>query len=119
VIAGIAGAQGDGAADALGGLTVISLLLCDDTQQVQGVGMVGLAAEEIAVQPGRLAQAPALVLLQAEGKVIVHGAALRNVDKGGGWRKKERPPPSTLHADQVIVSVSTAEAVDRKSASPL
>jgi hypothetical protein len=47
-----------------------------DAQQVQGVGVVGLGAEDAAVAPDGVGQQSALVFLQAEGKLIVHGDAL-------------------------------------------
>ncbi len=77
VLGGIPGVHGDGPPDALGGLTVISLLVCDDAKQVQGVGVVGFGAEDVAVPPGRLGQEAALLLLQAEAEVVAHGKVLR------------------------------------------
>jgi hypothetical protein len=102
VIGSIRGVEGDGPADALGGLTVIALLMGDNAQQVQGVGVVGLGVEDIAVQPGCLGQAPALVLLQAEGKVVVHGDALRNADEGSGLVSQAPVAPCirTLRKDE-------------------
>jgi hypothetical protein len=88
VIGGTTGSQGNGPADALGGLAVIALLMQGDAQQVQGVGVVGLGAEDVAVSPGRLVQQSALVFLQAEGKLVVHGDAL-SILKGG--RRRDSP----------------------------
>jgi hypothetical protein len=68
----IAGAEGDGPADAVGGLAVVPLLVGDDAEQVQGVGVVGSGAEDVAVQPGGPVEAAAAVLLQANGKVVAH-----------------------------------------------
>jgi hypothetical protein len=93
----------------------------DDAQQVQGVGVVGLGAEDRAVPPGCLGQEAALVLLQAEDKVVVHGSALR-IEKDEGRRMKDEPDSSfILHPSsfQVMVSVSTAEVLNTKSVSPL
>jgi hypothetical protein len=88
VINGIAGLQGDGSPDALSGLTVISLLMQGDAKQVQRVGVIGLGVQDVAVLPGRLGQEAALVLLQAEDKLVVHGDAL-SIWKGGR-RRDER-----------------------------
>jgi hypothetical protein len=82
VIDGMVRLQGDGPADALDGLTVIALLMQGDAQQVKCVGVVGLGPEDVAVPPGRLGQPAALVFLQAEAKVVVHGDAIR-VEGGG------------------------------------
>jgi hypothetical protein len=76
VVNGIPQVQGDGPPDVLGSLTVIPLLMQIDAQQVQGVGVVGLGAEDAAVPPDGLGQQSALVLLQANGKLVVHGDAL-------------------------------------------
>jgi hypothetical protein len=42
---------------------VVPLLVGDDAEQVQGVGVVGPGAQDVAVQPGGLVQAAAAVLL--------------------------------------------------------
>jgi hypothetical protein len=76
VIGGIAQVQGDGPPDALGSPMVISLLMESDAKQVQGVGVVGLGAEDAAVPPDGLGQQSALVFLQANGKLVVHGDML-------------------------------------------
>jgi hypothetical protein len=94
VMDGIAGVEDDGPPDALGSLTRISLLMGDDAKQVQGVGVVGLGAQDVAVQPDCLAQAPALVFLQAEGKVVVHGDVPRNADGGSGVVGQELVHPN-------------------------
>jgi hypothetical protein len=49
---------------------------------VQGVGVVGLGAEDAAVAPDGLGQQSALVFLQAEGKLVVHGDPLSILKKG-------------------------------------
>jgi hypothetical protein len=53
-----------------------------DAEQVQGVGVFGLGPEDVTVQPGRLVEAAAAVLLQAEGKLVVHGDALSILKEG-------------------------------------
>jgi hypothetical protein len=82
VIGGIPEVQGDGPPDTFGSLMVISLLVESDAQQVQGVGVVGLGAEDAAVAPDGLDQQSALVFLEAEGKLVVHGDALSNLNGG-------------------------------------
>jgi hypothetical protein len=62
---------------------VISLLMESDAQQMQGVGVVGLGPEDAAVAPDGLGQQSALVLLQTEGKLVVHGDALFILKEGG------------------------------------
>jgi hypothetical protein len=76
VIGGVPQVQGDGPPDTLGSLTVIPLLMASDAKQVQGVGVVGLGAEDAAVAPDGLGQQSAPVFLQGEGKLVVHGDAL-------------------------------------------
>jgi hypothetical protein len=67
---------------------VISLLMESDAQQVQGVGVVGLGAEDAAVAPDGLGQQSALMFLQPQRKLVVHGDALsiwkegRRMDEG-------------------------------------
>jgi hypothetical protein len=51
-------------------------------RQVQGVGVVGLGAEDVAVAPDGLGQQSALVFLQADGKLVVHRDALSIVNEG-------------------------------------
>ena len=81
VVGGLAGVAGDGPADQLGGAAVVALLQGDDAEQVQGVGVLGLGCQDVAVQPGRFLEAATLVFLQAEGKFVAHGAALRHSGK--------------------------------------
>jgi hypothetical protein len=48
-----------------------------------------LGAEDAAVAPDGLGQQSALVFLQADGKLVVHGDPL-SILKGGGGRKDEK-----------------------------
>jgi hypothetical protein len=61
---------------------VISLLMESDAKQVQGVSVLRLGVEDAAIPPDRLGQQSALVFLQAEGQLVVHGDAL-SIFKGG------------------------------------
>jgi hypothetical protein len=56
-----------------------------DAQQMQGVGVVGLGVEDAAISPDGLGQQSALVFLQTEGKLVVHGNAL-SISKRGTRR---------------------------------
>jgi hypothetical protein len=76
VIGGVPQVQGDGPPDILGSLMVISLLMESDAKQVQGVSVVRLGVEDAAIPPDGVGQQSALVFLQAEGKLVVHGDAL-------------------------------------------
>src|SRR5262245_61152160 len=60
-------------------------------KQVQGVGVVGLGAEDAAVAPDGLGQQSALVFLQADGKLVVHGDSLSkfHAAKSGRWCESE------------------------------
>ncbi len=66
---------------------MLSLLMESDAEQVQGVGVVGLGAEDVAVPPDGLGQQSALVFLQAERKLLVHGDALSmsHAAQSGRW----------------------------------
>jgi hypothetical protein len=69
---------------------VISLLMERNAQQVQGVGVVGLGVEDVAIAPDCVVQQSALVFLQAEGKLVVHGDAVSILGKS--TREQSREP---------------------------
>jgi hypothetical protein len=92
---------------------VISLLMESDAKQVQGVGVVGLGAEDVAVAPGGLGQQSALVFLQTEGKLVVHGDAL-SILKGESVRVSsglsEPLPPAGQESDACAVGQERFQA---------
>jgi hypothetical protein len=72
VVDGIARVLRNGPADILGRTPQFSLLECNHAQEMQGVGMLGLVSQDIAVHLRGLGQTAALVLLNSELEVTTH-----------------------------------------------
>jgi hypothetical protein len=73
VVNGGPGLEADRPADECGSAGRVPLLEGDHADQVQGIVVVGLGGKDLLVQPGRLVEAAAPVLLQAEAQVVQHG----------------------------------------------
>jgi hypothetical protein len=67
---GNAGTHRNGPADQLDGLGVVPLLVGCHSEQVEGVGMVGVAAQEALVDPPRLLQLTSLMVFQGRVQVV-------------------------------------------------
>ena len=71
--------QGDGAGDQLDGLLGLAELIGSDAQQVQGVGVRGLARQNGLIEPGGVEETPSLVVLEGGLHRVLHRQGLLRV----------------------------------------
>ena len=66
VVGGLAGVAGHRPADQLDGPPVVALLVGDDAEQVQGLAVSRLLAQDALVEPGRLRETALAMMLQGQ-----------------------------------------------------